>query len=516
MGTATRRSLDSMRCGSAPASRLVAGIVVYLTLSTAEAGSWIIEPRANLSLDYSSNMALAATAPQRGWIGDAAFGLNVNGAGERIKGFLDYQRDFLEYSSNSQWNRQLNNLKSFANIEAAEKWLYLDVSANVVQRNLVVFAPTSVNQTNAGASLGETKTNQVAPYIRGHLFGNAEYLLRADAVDSRSDDQLLAPTRVGQLVGSVKSLANSGVIGWFTDFNRTNVRNDILDSRNDNRIRGGIVLPVGERAHLSLSEGRESTDFASQETDRLTTPGVGFDWQPSQHTKIAALGERRFYGNGHNILVHHTTAMTAWRYTDVKDIAILPLTLSGFNPGSIYELMANLLEASIADPLERSRAVRARMDQLGAAAPAIDGAGVQTSRFYIDRLQEASFAILGKRNTVTFVLSQRMQELPDFAPVAVDNFSQFDSRIRQRNGTLTWLHLLTPQTAMNLGLIRIKTDGLTTDLTQSTETIATATMTMRVAPKLSAALSLHQTRGNSSVTGSYRENALMGSVVKRF
>ena len=516
MDTAIERG-PGLRCLHAVSVRRVAmAAIASLGGSIAYGGSWVVEPQVAVSTDYSSNMALATSSPLSGWTTDVAPGLRVNGAGARLKGFLDYKRDYLTYSANSGWNRQANQLSSFGNLEVVEKWFYVDASANIFQRNLFVFGPTSTNQLYAGAALGETKTYQVAPYIRGRLSSVAEYLVRADSIESKSNDPALVPTRVNQLVGSLKSLATSGIIGWFTDFGETRVRNDVLGTRGDDRVRGGLIVSLGARAHLSLSEGRETTDFASAEKVTASTPGVGFDWSPTQHTKIAALGERRFFGNGHNLVFMHTTPMTAWKYSDIKDFTVLPLALAGFNPGSIYELMSNLLEASIADPLERSRAVRARLDELAASAPVAGGGGLQTSRFYIDRVQEASAALLGKRNTVTLVFSQRTDQLPAFAPPAVDNFSQYDSDIRQRNATLTWLHYLTPRTTTNIAVIRTVTDGLNTGAARSKQSIAAGTVTVRVTQKTSAAIGVRETRGDNTLMGSFHEHALMGSLVQRF
>jgi uncharacterized protein (PEP-CTERM system associated) len=517
MGMATKiSSIGMWRRPALPALRVLAVGLALLGMEPAFGGSWLVEPSVSISTNYSSNMSLDATNSQSGWTTDIAPGLRINGAGARINGFLDYRRDFLSYSANSQWDRQTNRLQSFANLEAIENWFYVDASANVVQRNLLIFAPTTSAQTSAGASLGETTTYQVAPYVRGRLFNAADYLLRLDSIYCRSDDQVLLPTRINRLVGSLKSTATSGVIGWFGDFNGMTVRNDVLGSRDDTRFRAGMILPLGARAHVSLSAGRENTDFAETNKESYSTPGVGFDWSPSMQTRIAALGERRFFGNGHNVVLNHSTPMTAWRYSDVRDVAVLPTILSGFNPGSIYELMSNLLEASIPDPLERSRAVRTRLDQLGGIAPLTDASGVQTSRFYIDRFQEASVALLGRRNTVTFVISQRIQKLPDYAPMANDNFSQYDTNIRQRVGSITWLHLLTPRSDMNFGVSRITTDGLDTATTQSSQTTATATLTVRLSPKAAVAFGIRGTRGQNTLFGSFHEGAVLGSLLQRF
>ena len=496
--------------------RAIAGLLASLGLGVAHGESWTIVPEIRVGETYSTNMALDGTSPQRGWITDLAPGIRIDGSGARVKAHLDYSREYLNYEGNSLWNRHQNQLKSLATLEAIDKWFYIDASANIVQRNLSVSGPVSADQTNAAAKLGETRTLQVAPYVRGHIFDAAEYLLRLDSIDSKSNDPALVGTRVNQLVGSLKSLATAGTIGGFGDFSATSVKNDIVGSRDDTRFRGGIVFPVGSRAHLSLSTGRETTNYASSEKETTSTPGVGFEWSPSMHTQVAALGERRFFGNGHNVLLTQRTPMTAWRYSDVKDVAILPTMLAGFNPGSIYELMSDLLEASIPDPVERAREVRTRLDQLGAAATHPEADGVQTSRFYVERLQRASVALLGQRNTLTVALSQRTQQLLSFAPNAVDSFSQFDTDIRERGASLAWLHRLTPQSTLEVAVTRLKSEGLTTANLESTQTTGVANVTIRLTPKAAVAVGARRTRGDSTVTGAIRESAVLGSLIHRF
>ena len=496
--------------------RTLAGFIASLGLGVAHGESWTFIPQVTAGETYSTNMALVGASPQSGWITDIAPGIRVDGAGSRVKAHLDYSRENLYYQGNSEWNRHQNLLNSLATIEAVDKWLFVDASANIVQRNLSVFGPVSVDQTNAAAKQVETRTTQVAPYIRGHVFNDAEYLLRINSIDAKSDDPTLVTTRVNQVVGSLKNLASAGAIGWLGDFSATNVKNDIVGSRDDTRFRGGLALSIGPRMHLSLSTGRETTNFNSSEKENTATPGVGLEWSPTPHTQVAALGEKRFFGTGHNLLLSHRTALTAWRYSDVKDVAILPTLLAGYNPGSISELMSDLLEASIPDPSERGREVRSRMDQIGAVANLPGGGGVQTSRFYLDRFQQASVALLGQRNTLTLLLSQRVQQLLSFAPDAVDSFSQFDTDIRERGASLAWLHRLTPVTNLNVSMARLKSEGLTTANLESNQTTATAAVTIRLTAKASASVGARRTKVDSTVSGSIRENALVGSLTQRF
>lgn len=513
MATDTRsRGLPQDWCR---AVRIAVGLLASAGGGAASAGSWMIAPYIAATETYSTNMGLMSVAPERGWITDLAPGIRVDGAGARLDAFLDYRREHIYYHGNSQWDREQNLLNSYATLEAIDNWLYVDASANIVQRNLSVFGPVSVDGTNATANQVETTTTQVAPYVKGRFGNVADYLLRFNAIDSRSDDPTMASTRVDQLVGSIKNHATAGSIGWFADTTATNVRNNVIGDRDDTRFRAGLVAPVGPHIHLSASSGRETTNYASTNRESTTTPGVGVEWSPSKRTQFAGLREKRFFGYGHNVLLTHRTARTAWRYTDTKDVDILPTLLAGYNPGAVHELMSDLLEASIPDPEERKRAVRARMETIGATADLPGGGGVQTSRFYLDHVREGSAALLGIRNTFTLVLRQRDQQLLPFSPTAVDNFTDA-AEIRERITTLAWMYRLTALTTLNVSVSRLKSIGLDVEDLQSTQNTETAVLTFRLAPKAVASLGVRRTRFNNTRTGSVDEDAVVGSLTQRF
>ncbi len=499
------------------AVRIAIGLLATVGAGAAHSEAWTITPYISATETYSSNMGLTGVSPERGFISDLAPGIRIDGAGARLNGFLDYRREYLYYHGNSQWDRQQNLLNSYATLEAVEKWLFVDASANIVQRNLSVFGPISVDGRNASGNLVETKTMQVSPYIRGRIANSADYLVRLNSIDSRSDDPSLAATRVDQIVGSVKNHATTGTIGWFGDTTATNVKNDVIGDRDDTRFRAGLVVPVGAHLHFSVSGGRETTNYASVDRETTSTPGVGFEWSPTKQTQVAGLREKRFFGYGHNLLATHRTALTAWRYTDTKDVTILPTLLAGYNPGAIHELMSNLLESSIPDPVERNRAVRARMALVGGTADLTSGGGVQTSRFYLDHEREASVALIGVRNTLTLALLQRDQQLVPFSPTAVDSFSIVGSDdIRERGATLGWSYRVTPLTTLNMSVVRLKSEAMDIADMFSTQKTGTVALNFRLAPKAIASVGARSTKFNSSVTGGVRENAVVGSLTQSF
>jgi uncharacterized protein (PEP-CTERM system associated) len=496
------------------AGRMALALLAAFGSGTAKSESWQIAPLVEVSETYSSNMALVSASPQQGWISDIAPGVRVDGQSAKLRAYLDYRRQNISYQGNSEWDRHQNQLTSFAKLEAVDNWLFVDASSSIGQSNLSVFGPVSADGTSASANQVETRTVLLSPYVRGQFSNLADYVVRYSSAEMRSDAATLADTRVNQYLGSVKS-RSLGIVGWFGDVIGTKVRNDLIGDREDTRIRAGFVVPVGAHLHLSIFGGRERANYTSTEQETTSTPGAGFEWSPSRQTQFSALREKRFFGYGHNLQLTHRTALTAWRYSDNKDVAMLPTLLGGYTPGTIQELMSDLLEASIPDPLERGRAVRARMDLSGTASSLSGADGVLTSRLYVDRAREASVALLGVRNTLTFMLRQRDEGLLAFSPIAVDSFSA-SADIRERSVSLTWLYRLAPLTTLNVSLSHRKTEATDVVGLHERQDLQTIALSFRLAPLTTASLGARRLHSDGLTTGIVRESALVGSITQRF
>lgn len=511
MATRPSRADDVWRRGVAIAIALIGSSSAGL----AHAESWVVSPRVTVAEIYSNNMGLTPVLQQSGFISNAAPGVRIDGSGARFQAFLDYRRDYLFYHGNSQWDREQNLLNSYARLEAVDNWMYVDASANIDQRTVSAFGPVSLDTRNASSNQTETRTTQIAPFISGRVGATADYLVRLNSVDSRSDDPTLADTRVDQFVASIKNMPTSGVIGWFGDATGTNITNDIIGKRYNTRVWGGLIVPLGAHVHLSASTGRENTNYSTVDRETTSTPGIGVEWSPNRHTQLAALREKRFFGYGHNALIAFRTARVAWRYTDTRDVAVLPIQLAGYNPSTVQTLMADLLDASVPDSFERNRAVRTRMDLLGAAADMPSIGGVQTSRSYLERDRIGSVAWMGVRNMVTLSLHQLDQELLAFSPTANDSFLN-STKIRERGTSFAWLYRVTPLTTLNLALVRLKTDGLDAGAQNSNQNAQSASLNFRLGPKAVASLGVRRSRFVNTTTGTIEEDAVAGSLTQRF
>ncbi|MEC5216453.1 uncharacterized protein (PEP-CTERM system associated) [Actimicrobium sp. GrIS 1.19] len=491
------------------------GAATVLCASTARGEAWLIVPRVDVSETYSSNVTLISESPVRGWISDISPGIRIVGGGARLKANLDYQLDSLYYSGSPSIRQNLNSLTSSATLEAVDKWLYIDANASIGQRNASAFAPVATDNRSALANRAETRTVAVSPYVKGSVADLVAYQLREISTASRSDDAALANTYVTQWIGSLKNNSAGAKIGWFVDGDFINVRNDILGSRDDNRLRAGVTIEVLPQFNLLVSDGTEQANFDTATKKSGSTPGIGLQWAPSPRTQLAALAERRFFGSSHSFLLSHRTALLNWRYSDIKDVTNLSSLLATSGESTIAVLMSDLLAASIPDPAARAEAVRARLEQSAVTTADLTSGAVQTSRLFINRVRDASVVWLAPRDTVELILIQRDQEALDNSTSATDSFAQ-SNLIRERSATVSWTHRLTPSATLNFLTTRFRTDGLSVANLTKNQLTQALSITFMVAPKTLVSVGARGTRFDSSINGSFRENAVVATLSQRF
>jgi uncharacterized protein (PEP-CTERM system associated) len=470
-----------------------------------------------VSADYSTNLAAGSVAGQDGAIIAVAPGISVDSHGARLKGYLDYQLNTVTYPNHSEWNGNQNQLASSMTLEGIEKWFYVDAAANIFQRQRSLFGPVSTTGSNSATGQGDTKVGQVSPYIRGRLFGENDYQLKLTAIESQSQAAVVTTTRVQQLLGTIGNRATAGTLGWFSDVNATRLNNDVIGHRENTRGRLGLVFPITSQLHATASTGRENTDYASGVSQSVNTPGYGVEWAPDRHTQVAVVRERRFFGTGHSALFSYRTHAMIWRYSDVRDVTILPTLPANAYAGTIHDMMADLLAASNPDPNIRAQAVRERVNGLGSTASMAEGGGASTSRLFIDRVQEASVAYLGVRDYTTLIFRRRQERLLSTVSSAIQDDFSLANDILERGVSISWVHRLSQTLDLGASSARLIREGLNGATTlRQTQTTYGVTLTARLNPKASAAFGGHRTLANGTGIGETHETMVGGSLMQRF
>ncbi len=478
---------------------------------------WTVTPQVSLSETYSDNLALATPGlARRGWASDLAPGVHMQGNDGIIKGTVDYRFHELVYSGQPQLNNSQHALSSMLTGQLVQGWLFIDTVANISQQNISAFGPATSDAASTTTNRTQTGVFQVSPYIRGMISGTTAYELRYAATDEQARDTSVARTHQSTWNATIRSGPSSGFFRWAFDANRLAVRNPVLGERTDDRVHASAGAEVLPQFYLSLLEGHETTDVAGPRGQSGRTPGVGLEWAPNERLRLAALEERRFFGRGHSIELNYRTRLTAWKYTDTADVASLPNLIASSGQGSIYSLMTDLLAGSLPDPVARSQAVQARLDQTGIAPNAPVSGGYVTSSLFINRSRQASAAMLGTRNTVALTFNRTEQQNIGANVGLAGDLVQANADIVQTSYSASWSHRLTPSLATTAVVTHLSSRDVTNSSLQSTQHSQSLMLSSQVSPGTIASIGVRQVRFDSTLNGGYREHAAVVSLSIRF
>jgi uncharacterized protein (PEP-CTERM system associated) len=470
---------------------------------------WRVIPRIAVSETYSDNVSRTAAASAQGdWISALSPGFRVEGAGPRLRGFLDYQLSKYLYASQSGLNNTQNAMNSELALEAIQDWLFIDARAVISQQNRSAFGTTTTDATGANSNRSESSVFQLSPHVRGVIADTALYQLRYSGATSRTHDSIVPETRTSEWVGNVKNAPSASLLGWSVDASTVTIRNAIAD-RDDSRFRGSLMYALYPELHVSISEGIESSNLAGLGRQRTLSPAIGLDWSPGARTQVAVVREKRFFGTGHSLLLSHRTPLLALRFSDVRDVS-LPVQITASGPGTISGLLNELLTSSISDPAARAAAVRSQLEQTGIPGSSPGSAGFLTTGATLARRQAASVAVLGKTNTVTLSWNRSNFQSIGGSLGLIDNVTS-TTQLSQEGYSAAWAVRLSPLSSMTLVESWLNAKDLSAASFSSKLHSQNLAFLTQIGPKASLSVGTRRVRFDSTVVGGYTENALFGT-----
>lgn len=479
---------------------------------------WTITPFITLAATYSDNVAaVPAPAARSGWITDITPGLRIEADASRVRGFLEYRLHDLRYSTDSSLDARQNYLQSRFTVDAVRNFAAVDLRADIAQESRSPFEAAPPGETpTASANRVETTTLEVSPWVRGAFGDVARYEARLRAGEVSTDDGTIPDTRTTEWAGRIGSASASARLGWSVEASTLEARNDEIGALDDTRFRARLLWSVLPTLRLVAGTGVDRTDFAGPPTRREDTPGAGFFWIPSPRTSVAALYERRVFGDGYGASVSWRTARTAWRLASTKDAAVLPgLTAAGTRT-NLATLAADLLAASNPDPEVREAQARAQLANAGISGAPILGSSLLSSRPVVYRQTELTSLYTGVKDTLSFryafLEQQEYGEALDGSPA-----SGGAQHLRRWGVDLNWSHRFTPMLTGTVALARLVTDGLSDGAPDTRQQFATASFATALGQRTVASAGVRFTRFDSSAPdASYDEKAVFVQVTMRF
>ena len=490
---------------------------------TSTARAWTIVPRIGLTGTLTDNINLTSTDKQSGLIFEVSPGIRIDARTARLKMFLDYQLSGITYSTGNNGNQTQSALNAFGTLEAIDNWLFVDFSGQISQEVINPFGQQSASNVYNTGNTTQTQTYALSPYIRGQLGGSADYLLRYNASYTNSGSDDISNITLSQWLGQIRGNTRFQNLNWAIDGSQQNTNYSQVgflpeQDYDDTRIRALLIYKLFPEFRLSGSGGWESNNYQSRDNESQGTYGAGFDWTPTERTQASGFWEHRFFGTGHNVLLSHRFPLSSIRYTDTKDVSLIPDQFTNTGLGTVYDQYFQTFASLIPDPVNRDTYVRNFLNQAGIApnAQAIDN--YLTNRPQVQRNQQLSLVFYGSRNSITFIANRSNSQPLTRAPNGLDGIVSQAGTVTQQGYAVSYSHRLTELTGLNLLGSRQKNKSDLTGELDTTLTYYQVGISTRLGARTVGALNArHQDFNGSDITTiPYKENALIASVTMVF
>jgi len=472
-----------------------------------------LEPRVSVTETFTDNFALSSTQAESDAVTRLTAGLGWRSRSGVLRGYLDYALTGVVHAKHTDRNELQNALNANVTADLIENRLQLVTTAAIARTAISAFG-VQPGGADGNANTTETRSLQVAPRLHGPLGPDLRYTAELGHAITSS-----ANTTAGNASSTTANLhlepVNQARLGWSLDASRLNSAYTQGRTSHSDRLFGGLRVNLDDLdLQISTTGGTESTNFASLETARYTTWGLGALWTPTPVTRVSAELEQRFFGRSHSVSVEHRTARTIFRFRSARTLSTSGNQVAGVR-GTAFSLFFDQLASLQPDPALREDLVNRLLRDQGIDPSRIIDTGFLRSAATLQDLQEFSAAWTGPRNAAVLALAQSKSRHVDTLSNAVDDLSNV-GEVRTSNLSLTLSHRLTPLSSLNL-LLGIQRAGTGTAGGQaSRQTLADLQFSTRPSPDSTIGISLR--RGHYITTGllPFDETALSASFGVRF
>ena len=471
-----------------------------------------IVPRVFVTETYTDNSLLSTTGKRSELITQVSPGIRIISQGGRVRGSLDYSLSEFLYANNTRGRQSQNALNTLGSIEVYDKTAYVDFSGLISQQSVSAFATQSNSPGASNANSTETATYRLSPFVRGVFAGSVDYEARYSWTSTHSDAASASDVRTADMRLKLSG-GGAGALSWAVDSSSTDNRYSLGRALSEDRIQGSLIYAFNPQLNLSLLAGRESNNYTTLAKEGHTSAGLGLNWALSSSTKLAAQLERRAFGQSHSLTFEHRTPRTAWRFSDSRDVSAAPAQSGTTVAGSLGDLLFGQFASVEPDPLKRAQLVDQFLQTYGLRSDAKVISNFLASSATLQRRQEASFVLLGVRDTVSFVLSRANNSKVDAFATAFDDFTA-NTSVQQTGFTILYAHRVTQDMALSLAASRQTTTGSTALLSSSLRSIDLS-LSGRLGRQVNGSIGARRVFFDNATTP-YSETAVTGNLSVQF
>lgn len=477
----------------------------------ANAPTWLLEPRIKLQHTVTSNVRRDATDTSD-QVTEVSPGLRWMGHTARIKGFADYSLRGFHYARSTAPSSVEHNLNASASIEAVEQRVFVDVNGMVKMQPISAFG-APVDGTPANPNAAQTSRFGLSPYLRGRFGSAADYEARYSVQRTHTDIARRSNATLQDWLLRLDNQHSGQLLEWSVNASQEKSDYSIGRSIDTTALRGRLGYAVTPQLQVTVLGGAESTNQLSPVRESHSITGVGAHWRPSERTTLLLERENRYFGSAHNVLLEHRTVRTVWRYTDKKGIS-RGLGAQSASLGALFDLLDGFYTSIEPDPILRSQLVLAEIERLGLPADLQVPQDFLRSSSTLERVQQLSLALLGRRSMVTLAVMQSQNQRLGQRELNLGDDFDVNGRIRQRGWSLQAAHRLTPYTSVQAGLIGRRSVGTALDQETRVRSLVVGLSTL-LAPRTSGSVVLRRTLSDGK-SSPYDESAIVATLTHRF
>ncbi len=482
----------------------------------AQAGSglkYYVQPSIRLSQTISDNGGLDDINPKVEATTQVTPAVRISTRGQRIQGALDYAIDGVVYARETGDSGLQQRLRMSGRGELLEDRLYIDADAQMSRQAKSAFGQLPPVSGLSSANTVQTATYSLSPFLVGRIGSLADYRLRAVHSATIAPDASQYDATSQSVEFGVSSGVLFGRLGWAFDATHTvTAYEEGRRTRADGLVATLSYLVVPDLV-VRVNGGTEWNDYRTVERTRYDRYGVGFEWRPTERTLISAQADDRYFGTGYNVVFQHRTPHTVWTLRAGRDVSEINGRGTGPNI-TVFDLLYAQFASIEPDPLLREQLVLNFLATNGISRDTLVSPNVLFGAATLQESQSLSFALVGRRTTITVTVSvARVSRLDTIATGIADDFAD-TSAVRQRGFNVNLSHRLTPQSSATLTLDGRHNEGDLAAQSTRQRTILLAWVT-QLGVRSSLSLAGRHVSFDSQ-TDPYVENAVIATFSYRF
>jgi uncharacterized protein (PEP-CTERM system associated) len=347
-----------------------------------------------------------------------AVAFDGEGARAKLKGTLSGTA--VIYAAQGQADSFAPTANVLGQIEAIEKFFWIDATVNVSQSYVSPFGPQPANLTTPTSNRYTSETYSVSPYIKSNLGSQVAYSVRDDSTWTASQDYgnsvARPPNTYWNSFDALLSSITGGPAGWSGEYTRQYYNSNAeIGNYTLQTFRGIVSYRLDPQLEVSARGGYDKDRFPTGSTLGNSTQGSfyggGVHWVPTERTDVNGYWEQHYYGSSYSLTATHRLPNVALNAAFTRGFTSYPQTALLIPAGvPVAQFLDAAFATRIPDPVQRAAAVAQFLAQSGLPPTLLSPLNVYATSITLSTIETLGAVWVGKLNSIGVVIFRAHNE----------------------------------------------------------------------------------------------------------